>query len=222
MRRLPTVCSFVLLSFLSGCAGHFVVKPTVPGSNLEGFRYYLPKPFLLVTNMAVAPDDSSASPQKQPDQSAPGSGGATKPKDATAPPSKADVPPGSVVTVKIVWLPDTAHPYSVSVAGAGIGTFKGGLQLTKGWMLTNVSEESDAKVAETITAVSGLISSVLSPGGAKSPKSLEGKPAAAVPFLYLFEIDPYNHSLTKVDTSSLDKAMADIVEHSSSTPPLEK
>jgi hypothetical protein len=211
------VAMFVLICSLWGCAGHFVVKPTTPTSPQNGFRYYLPKPYLLVTNMSVAPDEASSPSPKQPDTTGAG-GGASKPKDNSTPtPPRPD---GSVVTVKLIYLPDVAHPYSVSIAGAGLGTFKGGLQLTNGWMLTNVSEESDAKVAETITAVSGLIGSVLS-GGAK-PKSVESKPAVVIPFLYLFEIDPSGHTLTRVDTSPLNEAMSEIAAHAVTIPPTEK
>jgi hypothetical protein len=174
-KRLCTSAGCFCALVITGCAGHFVVKPTTPGAAAQGFRYYLPKPYLLVTNMTVAPEDTTASGAKPADGAAPASPGAAKPKDAAAQ-AKAPSPPGSVVTVKIIWLPDTANPYTVTIAGAGIGTFKGGLQLTNGWMLTNVSEESDAKIAETVTAVAGLIGSVLSPGGAKANKDLAAAP----------------------------------------------
>jgi hypothetical protein len=205
---------------LTGCAGHFVVKPTTPGSSAPGFRYYLPKPYLLVTNMNIAADDTS-NPSKPADNAGAQAPNGVKPKDAAAPAAAVTPPPGTVVTVKLVWLPDTATPYSVTIAGAGIGTFKGGLQLTNGWMLTNVSEESDAKIAETITAVAGLVSDVLSPGGAKGNKALNVTPGRITPFLYLFEIDPANHKLTRVDTSALDAAIAATTFHQD-TPPAEK
>ena len=208
-----------ILMSLASCAGHFVVKPTTPGSTVQGFRYYLPKPYLLVTNMTVVSDDGNPPQSKPAGSSDTSSSSKDKPKDNSSSP-KETPQGGSVVTAKIVWLPDTANPYTVSSSGPGIGTFKGGLQLTNGWMLTNVNEESDAKVAETLTAVAGLVSGVLSPGG--KVKGLGTELPKAVPFLYLFEIDPSNHRLTRVDTSPLDEALAHAGLHQDAGPPLEK
>jgi hypothetical protein len=83
-------------------------------------------------------------------------------------------------------------------------------------MLTNVSEESDAKVAETLTAVSGLIGSALSPGAAK-PKSTEGETTPSQPFFYLFKIDLSKRELTRIDTSALNSTLSGAV-HAASDP----
>ena len=221
MVRLITIAGvFVVSSIITGCGGRFIVKPVAQNSSGDGFRYYLPKPFLMVTSMVIAQDEAASAAAKPGDSNtADSKGSPTTPKPKALDDAKA-ASPGTVVNVKLLWLPDTAHPYSIKTGGIGIGTFKGGLQLSNGWMLTNVSQESDAKVAETITAVSGLISSVLSPGG-KSAKSLNAPERGGVhPFLYLFEIDIANHTLTRVDTSTLDSALEKLT--SLSGPPLEK
>jgi hypothetical protein len=177
--------------------------------------------------MTVASDDGGSSQAKpsgtlsKPSSESEQSNGSGKRKDSSDP-AKVPPPTGPVVTVKIIWLPDTATPYTVTISGAGIGTFKGGLQLTNGWMLTNVSEESDAKVAETLTAVAGLVSGVLSPGGGKTAKELGTEVPKAAPFLYLFDIDSSNHKLTRVDTSPLDEVLAHIVLNQGGSPPFEK
>jgi len=217
MGRHARISVIIAISpLIQGCGGHFVVKPIAPNAAVDGFRYYLPRPYLMVTSMGIAQDEAASGSAKPAEakESTP------SPKPKTLDDSKSAAPLATVVTVKLLWLPDTAHPYAVTTRGAGLGTFKGGLQLSNGWMLTNVSAESDAKIAETITAVSGLISSVLSPG-AKTTKSLESPDQGKLrPFLYLFEIDTAGHNLTRVDTSALESVLATIAP--ASVPALEK
>jgi hypothetical protein len=216
--RCPLIVLFSLC--ISGCAGHFVVKPTTPDSAISGFRYYLPAPYLLVTNTKLV-EEGPATSKQQPTSSGgspengstpDGSHAKSEQMGGTSPSAQSIAP----VTVALIWLPDTERPYSITSSGGAIGTFKGGFQLTNGWMLTNVSEESDAKVAETLTAVSGLIGSALSPGAAK-PKSTEGETTPSQPFFYLFKIDLSKRELTRIDTSALNSTLSGAV-HAASDP----
>jgi hypothetical protein len=86
---------FFALALLQGCSpGRFIVKKVVDDNNPEGFRYYLPRPYLLITNMTIAqtppvvpnggsgggaqkgegsPDDTGS--HKKPDKNKSGGGG---------------------------------------------------------------------------------------------------------------------------------------------------
>ena len=208
---------------MTGCAGHYVVTPVKSESTAPGFRYYLPKPYLLVTNMNVAADTGTSSSPKPSDTTPPKTTSESHEKEVSAPLTDLDQSAGTVMTVKIIWLPDTSAPYSVTIAGAKLGSFKGGLQLTNGWMLTNVNEESDAKVAETMSAFASLVGSVLSPVGARMNKEEVTPPATKIsPFLYLFEIDTASHELKRVDTSLLNQAILDSTSPQHKTPSNEK
>lgn len=185
---LCVLTSVVLLA--AGCGGHYVVKPlntTTP--TVEGFRYYLPKPYLLVTNV-VAPDDQNGGHTvrgESQQQSREGRGNDEEQAQQQ-------------VTIKVLYLPDTKEPYVIQTKNHGVGTFDGTLQLTNGWMLTNVNEKADPKVAETLTAISGLITAAMT-----TTKSVATTHAAApAPFVYLFEIDTANHRLIQVPTIELN------------------
>lgn len=186
-RRVRGVFILYLLLPMVGCAGHFVVKPAQPGD--PGFHYWSPEPYLLVTNAATAaapPKDCSKEP-------------ADKKKDCEDEAAQAAAKPAPLqVNVQLIYLP--GQEYAVTTEGGGIGTFKGGIQLTNGWMLTGVNEESDAKVAETISAVANLVKA-----GAAFAPSISGAPSGASPkaILYLFWIDTKNKRLVKVDTNEL-------------------
>jgi len=100
------------------------------------------------------------------------------------------------------------------VSGSSIGTFKGSLQLQNGWMLTGLNEESDAKIAETLTAASGLLSNIFGAAGlgaaAPKAKGMETPAKGPIPpFVYLFAIELPAKSgaggtLRKVETKELN------------------
>jgi len=213
----------------SGCAAHYTATHTEHGSHspAAGFHYFLPKPYLLVTNMTIASTPASGG------TSAGDSDKSSKPKDTTsggtgkevtekATPEKPDAStsptPGSIVTIQLLWLPDMEEEYVVSVSGNSIGTFKGSLQLQSGWMLTGLNEESDAKVAETLTAASGLLSNIFSAAGlgaaaAPKVKAVETPTKGPIPpFVYLFAIElpgkgGAGGSLRKIETSELNELL---------------
>ncbi len=140
-----TICILIL-----GCTGgKFIVKKN-PSDTDEGFRYYLPKPYLLVANKI---DENTKSIVRE---------------------------------AKIIYLPDIEEKYSITVIGGTTGSFDGSLKLEDGWKLTQVDQKFDAKIAETITALSSLV---------KELKLKELKPTV----FELYEIDLKNRRLIPLE-----------------------
>ena len=208
----------LLICVCAGCTAHYsAVHVGRPDDHtIDGFRYFLPKPYLLVTNLTTAATPAPAkadngkgdSGEKGVKDSADKFKG--KPDDGGASPA----PPNSTITVQLLWLPDTKEEYAVVMKGHSIGTFEGKLQLDNGWMLTSVNEKSDAKVAETLTAFSGLLSNVFAAAGlptvstASKGVTAQGEaPRPLAPFLYLFEVDLEGKTLQQVDSASLNNLL---------------
>jgi hypothetical protein len=195
-RLSATFASILLMGALSGCAAHFVVKPATPTA--KGFRIWSPKPYLLVTDMALDSDTPKAAAQNCEQLSDPKAKEECKTKQASGTPQ--NVKDGSVppkLQVRVIYLP--GDEYAVTSSGGGIGTFKGSIQLANGWLLTGMNQESDAKVAETITAVATLVSKLLPTGVAVAGTQEAAAPNVAVPVFLMFEIDTKNNALKLVD-----------------------
>ena len=196
-----------ILTLLSGCAGHFDVRPATQAS-APGFRYYLPEPYLVVTNMSLREQATTVS---VPADSAAASAGAATPSVASdnlkTGKEPDERPDGETLTSKIIWLPDLATPYTITTRGVGIGSFKGSIQLANGWMLTGVNQESDAKVADTLSALSGLVGNAASVGTlALAPRAVHREKHP--PFLLMFRIDTKANTLTPVGTEALKRELA--------------
>jgi len=180
-------------SSIGGCAGgQFRVRPvpsTPEAREVEGFRYYLPKPYLLVTNMTLVPTVTAQAPKSD---------------------SSGEPAPLTQLSAQLIWLPDTKERYSVSVEGGKTGTFKGSLQLTNGWMLVAVNEEFDTKTEEILKDFTGLLPTLLTAAGLPTtPKGLAARATTTptTPFLYLFEIDLQNKKLVPLDTTELKNVL---------------
>lgn len=219
------ITAWAVLFILGGCTGgHFRVYPVPSGDqtdpnvdNVEGFRYFLPKPYLLVTNMTVLPMPGTA-PSTNPVSKGLPARGKTPDQQSlkdliesmgTEQPGKES----SVITAQLLWLPDLNREYAISVEGGHAGTFKGTLQLANGWMLLGVNEEFDTKTAETLNAFSGFLGTLFAASGlptpaTKAPPSLQA-PSPVVPkaFLYLFEIDLRNRRLIPLESLALQHAL---------------
>ncbi len=226
LKRPPLTLLLVFIAVFStaGCAGRYVAKKYDPVAKTppDGFHYFLPKPYLLVTNMTIASAGGGAPAPTGGDTSTKpkGTTGTAGAKDAAekappeTPPPAPTPPSGSIVSMELIWLPDLQQEYVIDVKGVGIGTFKGSFQLENGWMLTGLNEESDAKVAETLTAASGLLSNIFSAAGlgagaAAKAKTVEVPAKGPIPpFVYLFAINLQAPgepgSLKKVDTEPLN------------------
>lgn len=58
---------------------------------------------------------------------------------------------------QIIWLPDYSRCYVVKIK-PGWGTVDGSVKLQNGWMLDTLGSKMDSKSTETITALTGLVS----------------------------------------------------------------
>jgi len=185
MRRIFV---FVLLAALSGCASIDVVPLTPNGSEdrsqEHGIRYFLPKPYLLVTELPmVGPGDQGAPAAAGgagkgggKDDSSKGDGGGGK--DSSAQASTPSAPSSDTsfsaattqYAVKLIYLPDLGRPMALKVNSGLFGTSSVAPTLTDGWMLTSLNGSSDSGAAATLQALTGLIS-----GGASGGKNGGGK-----------------------------------------------
>lgn len=143
-----------------------------------GFRYYLPKPYLLVSHK----------------------------REAETNPNTGSTVERVTPEVKIIYLPDVQERYSVTIKSGVLRSFKGNLPLTDGWMLTQINQKYDTKMTETMQAFASLASAIKPtptppfPPGAHvagppvvSPPSpaprATSRTIAAPPLFELYEID---------------------------------
>jgi hypothetical protein len=138
MNRLAWLCGSVLLCV--GCKTAIDVKPN-PGPGDGGFRYYLPKPYLLIEPVAT---EAGA-------------------KDGAR-------PRGDLFKVSLQYLPDFSEQQAVSVR-TGLGAAKVKLTLEQGWNLTAVDVDCDSKVSDNLNAVANLLKAATPDGQTAGPKS---------------------------------------------------
>ncbi|WP_375416302.1 hypothetical protein [uncultured Hymenobacter sp.] len=182
MKRLLKALSLVLGIGLSGCA-HYQVVRVKEGEDPEGIRYYRPAPYLLVSEAATEQAALAAPATGQ----APSAGG--KAAIRTAEP---------VLNYKVEYLPDFNEVYAIQRRG-GLGTVDMDIKLAGGWMLTEFGSQTDSKVPEMLTAIAGILPTVL--GGLKQQNSFaaptNGK-GTLEPGLYKIEITKTTVKLIRV------------------------
>lgn len=174
-RRLSAWALFASVLSLTACAKVSVTPLDAYGnrtSQAEGLRYYLPKPYLLV--MAVPGGSTQAgSADATPQVDLNGKPGAA-PATGNAAPTAAQTPSANAAApaagntsyqaasaqyvAKLIYLPDYNHPMAVSESSGLFGTASMAAALQDGWQLTSLQGNSDAKVAETLTALASLVS----------------------------------------------------------------
>lgn len=120
-------CVMVLIAWLAGCARVTITPVTKEDRTTPGVRYYESEPYLLVTK------DVPKAEKKE--------------KAATTTPS---------YTIQLVWLPNYNMGYAVKTT-PGLGTADGKVKLANGWQLTELGAIVDAKIPETINAVTDLV-----------------------------------------------------------------
>ena len=196
--------ALLALMLLSGCAQVRIIPLDTDGKAKmdlqEGVRYFLPKPYLLVAEVPVddvtqtqieemtLPSDKQGGKKTTTIKkgggkaSTTGNGGADG--DGAAPAGSGDSPASSGNTsfamftkqygIKLIYLPDYSRPMAMSESTGLIGTSQMKPVLQDGWMLTSLDASADAKVAETLTALASLISSVKGVGSAATGTSKDG------------------------------------------------
>lgn len=170
MRRAIIIAIAVAVAVawcLAGCANVKVV-PVRPGdTKTEGVRFWAPHPYLLVTKGTYRQ-------------------GADKQNDDP----RADPPAtGQEVTnTYLIWLPDPDKEYAIQLKG-GSGAANAKITLKNGWMLDTFNAEADAKVPETIEALTGAFKAL--PIGLKQESQglIEGILKEVPPGLYRFEFN---------------------------------
>ena len=144
-----------------------------PDSTTDGIRYYLPKPYVLVTELPVAPPapQISGGPQQ-----GGGGGGMNNSKDqskdqtpqATTPTAPATDTSFSAnmasYSVKLIYLPDYSHPMALQEESGLFGNVALAPNLQDGWMLTSLSSSNDSGGAAALAAVASLIGSAVGGG----------------------------------------------------------
>jgi hypothetical protein len=217
-------CVAVLAGALAGCASVTAIPvdpktgQAVPGA-VPGVRYYMPSPYLLVTEV---PNDPSAGPKGAggagggPAPAAPAPATPTDKKAADdssgASPSPTTDTSFSMFTkqygIKLIYLPDYSRPM-VLQQSAGIGSTTMKPTLQNGWMLTTLDSSADSKVAETLSSVASIIGATHGgsggSGGSKSGGAAGGGAAGEAPVppvlppgLYRLYFDPSTGVLTKL------------------------
>ena len=132
----------------------------------EGIRYYLPKPFLLVTELPVSPQ---MAPSGQSDSAAAVNGNKQS-KANTAQNAQASVPAAAATdtsfaaamvsySAKIVYLPDTSHPMALQMHSGLFGTVAMAPTLQDGWMLTSLNGSDKSGGPEALSALASIVGS---------------------------------------------------------------
>jgi hypothetical protein len=193
-RVLLTMAVLALSGY--GCAKVSVLPLDKDGKKLanveEGVRYYPPNPYLLITENPV--DSVSAVKEiadgkgKTTIKTAPAKG----PDDQTPPApdgGSGSAPSGTGNTsfgmftkqygIKLIYLPDLAHPMSISESGGLFGSSQMKPALQDGWMLTSLDASADSKVADTLTPIASIVSGIKGGGSSAAGTSADGGSSAS-------------------------------------------
>jgi hypothetical protein len=128
VNKLFSAMLLTMLVVAAGCAPRVrVIKNPAPSEC--GFRYYLPKPYLLITPAGKVIEEKTTTTKTISDE---------------------------FVSIELQYLPDFSEQYSVDVRNR-LGTSNVTLELEDGWKLTSVNQELDAKFDENVAAIADLI-----------------------------------------------------------------
>ena len=199
--KLLSLASIIIISGCAQVSVHALTPDGYATSKAEGMRYYMPKAYLLVmripattakttTGGAGSADGNVGGPTIPPSHIGPPAPGTTPPAaptgsstDTSKSPTTSSIPTtdtsfqasSDTYVAKLIYLPDKTEPMAVSASPGIFGTVSIGASLQDGWMLTSLQGSSDAKVAETLTAVASLVSAAY--GGGAPKAATESKPA---------------------------------------------
>lgn len=104
-----------------------------PGPHSKGFRYYRPKPYLLITpigaTVAVKTAENTTTTSTQSDE---------------------------YVNIELEYLPDFSEEYAIDVK-TGLGTAEVSFKLEDGWKLTEMNQKLDSQFDENVSAIADLV-----------------------------------------------------------------
>lgn len=186
------------LALLSGCA-HISAVPLSPDGTEagpvgdkaqgKGVRYYLPKPYILITEL---PSTSSGGDGSSSAASAAASGDSSSSKSKSAASDSTSTPSAPTsntsfaasmasYSVKLIYLPDFSKPMALDISGGIWGSISVAPTLQDGWMLGALSASVDSGLAATITALAGFKPAASSGGGSGGGKGGGGSAAVVNP-----------------------------------------
>ena len=122
-----------------GCAPRVRVKSN-PGPHDQGIRYYRPKPYLLISNIADGVLNENGKPGRA-------------------------VLDERYVDIQLQYLPDFEEEYAIDVR-TGFGVADVAITLEDGWNLTSINQKLDSQTDENLKAAADLMGSVASAAGA--------------------------------------------------------
>lgn len=140
-----------------------------PDGTVKGIRYFLPKPYILVTELPVTPTPpASTTPTVQDSKG-------TGPQTGTAATPQASVPTAAATdtsfsasmtsySIKLVYLPDFSHPMALQENSGLFGNVSLAPSLADGWMLTSLTSANDSGGSAALAAVASLVGGAI--GGA--------------------------------------------------------
>lgn len=131
-----------------GCAPRVRVKSN-PGPHDQGIRYYRPKPYLLISNVAEGVPNENGKPGRA-------------------------VLDDRYVDIQLQYLPDFEEEYAIDVR-TGFGVADVAITLEDGWNLTAINQKLDSQTDENLKAAAELMGSVANAAGAGSRISEPGK-----------------------------------------------
>lgn len=135
--------------FLTGCGSTITVKKI--SDDDKGIPYYLPKPYLLITQGFSATEYKEKVTENKNEKSD-GSVTTKTVKEQVPVTTQSDQ---VAYSMKIIYLPDLRAKYGIAF-NPGAGKSDSNFALENGWKLTSLTENTDTKVAETITATAAL------------------------------------------------------------------
>jgi hypothetical protein len=178
---------------LSNCASVSILplnpNGTVDTTQAPGLRYYMPKPYLLVTVIPPPPQKPTdprllrAPPAPAPPPP-PGPGGGPDDGSQKAAPTGSPSPSSdlsyqlgsSTYLLKLIYLPDMSKTMAINLTPSILGTSSVQPTLQDGWMLTSLQASADnTKALDDMTT---LASAILG-GGTKAASSTSSKTAKA-------------------------------------------
>lgn len=184
-KRLMLVSVMGLI--LYGCAGLEVAKVDKNGDP-NGFVYYLPHPYLLVTNVASKIEGQNCTQKKNPTKVS-----ATE-KNSTSTAGD-NHQKASELEYKIIYLPDMSQKYAVTIR-SGFGSVNTNMKFEDGWKLTEVGGIIDTKIPETLNAISGLMTAAAGIPTTKARPS--GMTKQLDPGLYRINYDRENRTVISI------------------------
>ena len=167
--------AFLMSGTLVSCANITAVPLNatgMPDRTVPGIRYYLPRPYILITEIPVPPP---AAPEPATSSSGQAKGGDAKPGtsgDKAAQTSQSSVPTSGATdlsfsaamtsySVKLVYLPDYRHPMALQEHSGLFGNVALSPTLADGWMLTSLTSTNDSGGAAALSAVASLVGSAV-------------------------------------------------------------